>query len=291
MATVCAGCLALMDAGVPIKKPVAGVAMGLVKEDERYVILTDILGTEDHLGDMDFKIAGTVEGITAIQMDIKIAGISSDLMREALERACEARLNILEKMQQTISEPRKKLSPYAPSILFLKIDVDKIGLVIGPGGKTIRDITERTKAEINIENDGTIQIVSSDQQGAAMAMEIIRGMTEEPEVGKIYDGIVKKITDFGAFVEILPGREGLLHISNLEHRRVQRVTDVVRVGDKVRVKLLDIDSQGKMDLSRKALLENPNGPEIDNRSRFANSRGKHSSSRSGGRHGGDGRGR
>jgi len=257
MATVCGGCLALMDAGVPIRKPVAGVAMGLVKEGEQYAILTDILGAEDHLGDMDFKVAGTRDGVTAIQMDIKIAGVSMELMQEALERARQGRLFILDKMSETLSQPRAQLSPYAPNIQFLKIAVDKIGLIIGPGGKTIREISEKTGADIDIDDDGTIQIVSHDQAGAAEAMRIIASMVEEPEIGKIYEGPVKKITDFGAFVEILPGREGLLHISNMEHYRVNKVSDILKVGDMVKVKLMNLDSQGKMELSRKALLDRP----------------------------------
>jgi polyribonucleotide nucleotidyltransferase len=259
MATVCAGCLALMDAGVPIRKPVAGVAMGLIMEGEKAIILTDILGAEDHLGDMDFKVAGTREGITAIQMDIKIKGISAELLKQALDQAHQARLKILDKMTETIAEPRPELSPFAPRIIFMQIDVDKIGLVIGPGGKTIREIIEKTGTIINIEDDGTIQIASTDQAGALEARKIIAGMTEEPEVGKIYEGTVKKITDFGAFVEILPGREGLLHISNIEHYRVEHPSQILKVGDKVTVKLLELDSQGKMDLSRKALLEKPAG--------------------------------
>ena len=259
MATVCGGCLALMDAGVPIKNPVAGVAMGLVKEEESYEILTDILGSEDHIGDMDFKVAGTNDGVTAIQMDIKIAGISSELMEEALERARLARLHILGVMTEAIAEPRDHLSQYAPNILFMQINSEKIGLIIGPGGRNIRDISERTGAEINIEDDGTIQIVSVEQAGAFEAKKIIEGMVEEPEIGKVYEGPVKKITDFGAFIEILPGQEGLLHISNLEYRRVNNVSDVLKVGEMVKVKLLDLDSQGKMDLSRKALMDKPDG--------------------------------
>ena len=259
MATVCGGCLALMDAGVPIDKPVAGVAMGLVKESDSHEILTDILGAEDHLGDMDFKVAGTEDGVTAIQMDIKIAGISAELMEEALDRARTARLHILGKMTETLAQPREYLSPYAPSILFMQIDVEKIGLIIGPGGKTIREICERTGAEVNIEDDGTIQIVSTDQAGSQEAVKIIESMIEEPEIGRIYEGPVKKITDFGAFVEILPGREGLLHISNLEYRRVNKVTDVIQVGEVIKVKLMNLDSQGKMELSRKALLDKPEG--------------------------------
>nr|MBC8278589.1 S1 RNA-binding domain-containing protein [FCB group bacterium] len=236
-----------------------GVAMGLVKEEESYEILTDILGSEDHIGDMDFKVAGTNDGVTAIQMDIKIAGISSELMEEALERARLARLHILGVMTEAIAEPRDHLSQYAPNILFMQINSEKIGLIIGPGGRNIRDISERTGAEINIEDDGTIQIVSVEQAGAFEAKKIIEGMVEEPEIGKVYEGPVKKITDFGAFIEILPGQEGLLHISNLEYRRVNNVSDVLKVGEMVKVKLLDLDSQGKMDLSRKALMDKPDG--------------------------------
>jgi len=259
MATVCGGCLSLMDAGVPISSPVAGVAMGLVKEGDKHAILTDILGSEDHLGDMDFKVAGTKDGVTAIQMDIKIAGISAELMEEALERAKQGRLYILDKMAETMTAPREKLSPYAPNILFFQVAVDKIGLIIGPGGKMIREISEKTGADINIEDDGTIQIVSTDQAGAAEALRIISGMVEEPEIGRIYEGPVKKITDFGAFIEIMPGREGLLHISNMEHFRVNKVTDILKVGEMVKVKLMNLDSQGKMELSRKALIERPGG--------------------------------
>ena len=263
MATVCSGCLSLMDAGVPIIKPVAGIAMGLILEGDKSVILTDILGAEDHLGDMDFKIAGTRDGVTAIQMDIKVEGISTEIMQRALEQAKEARLQILDTMTQAIPEPRKELSPYAPSIVFLKIDPEKIGLIIGPGGKTIRDIQERTGANIDIEEDGTMQITSVNQDGGAYARDIILAMTEDPEVGKIYEGPVKKITEYGAFVEILPGKDGMLHISNLEHYRVNKVTDILKVGEMVKVKLLAIDSQGKMDLSRKALLENKSGGSDD----------------------------
>jgi len=259
MATVCGGCMALMDAGVPVKKPVAGIAMGLVKEGEQTVILTDILGAEDHLGDMDFKVAGTKDGITAVQMDIKIDGISTELMETALAQAKEARFHILDKMAEVIPAPRPELSPYAPSILFMKIDVDKIGAVIGPGGKTIRDIIEKTGATIDIDNDGSVQIASVDQAGAVAAKKIIESMIIEPEIGQIYEGPVKKIVDFGAFIEILPGREGLLHVSNMEYRRVGHPSEVLKVGDIVKVKLLDIDSQGKLDLSRKALMEKPEG--------------------------------
>lgn len=259
MATICGGSLSLMDAGVPISSPVAGIAMGLVMEAGKAVILTDILGDEDHLGDMDFKVAGTRSGITSVQMDIKIDGISTELMQKALDQAKDARLRILDSMAQTIAEPRRELSPYAPSILFIQIEVEKIGSVIGPGGRIIRDIIEKTGASINVEDDGSIQIASNNQAGAVEAQRMIMAMTEDPEIGKIYEGPIKKITDFGAFVEILPGKEGLLHVSNIAYNRVNHPSDVLKVGEIVRVKLLDLDSQGKMDLSRKALLEKPDG--------------------------------
>ncbi len=255
MATVCAGSLSLMDAGVPVKTSVAGIAMGLIKEGDRFIVLTDILGDEDHLGDMDFKVAGTRQGITAFQMDIKIAGISAEVMQEALERANQARLFILDVMDQALPEPRPHLSPYAPRIISFKVPVESIGAVIGPGGRMIRDIIERTGATIDIEDDGTVRIASVDESAAEKAREIIEGLTQQPEVGKVYTGRVKKITNFGAFVEILPGKEGLLHISEIAHRRIGKVEDVLRVGDEVTVKLLKIDEQGKLDLSRKALIE------------------------------------
>jgi polyribonucleotide nucleotidyltransferase len=254
MATVCAGSLSLMDAGVPVKDAVAGIAMGLIKEDSKTVILTDILGDEDHLGDMDFKVAGTANGITAFQMDIKVKGLSQEIMAEALQRAREARLHVLNIMNRTLEKPRPEISPYAPRILSLKIPVDSIGLVIGPGGKSIREIIDRTGATIDIEDDGTVTIASVDPAAGNMAKEIIEGMVAEPEPGKVYKGIVKSIKEFGAFVEILPGREGLLHISEIEHRRLNRVEDVLRVGDEVTVKLLEIAEGGKLKLSRKALL-------------------------------------
>ncbi len=257
MATVCAGCLSMMDAGVPIKKPVAGIAMGLIKEAEKVAILSDILGDEDHLGDMDFKVTGTPDGITACQMDIKIKGISIDLMRTAIRQAREGIKFILGKITDTLPAPRAEISPYAPRIEFLKIDPDKIGLIIGPGGKTIRDIIARSEASIDIEDDGTICISSSDLAKVTKAMDIIRGMTEAPVVGTVYHGKVKKITDFGAFVEIMPGREGLLHISEIEHHRIRKVTDHLNLGDEVDVKLVNVDPMGKLDLSRKALLPVP----------------------------------
>jgi polyribonucleotide nucleotidyltransferase len=259
MATVCAGCLALMAAGVPLKKPVAGIAMGLIKEKDEVAILSDILGDEDHLGDMDFKVTGTADGITACQMDIKIKGISVDLMRRAIKQAREGVKFILGKMAETLPAPRPETSPLAPRIVFLKVDPEKIGLIIGPGGKTIRDIIARSEAAIDIEDDGTVCISSTNLASVQTAVDIINGMIESPEVGKVYHGKVKKIMDFGAFIEILPGRDGLLHISEIEHHRVQKVTDHLNLGDEVDVQLVNIDAQGKLDLSRRVLLPVPEG--------------------------------
>jgi len=254
MATVCGSSLSLMDAGVPIKGPVAGIAMGLVKEGEKYAILTDILGAEDHLGDMDFKVAGTAEGITAFQMDVKISGINIEIMKEAVEQARRARLFILDKMNQAIDKPRAELSPYAPRIIFMKIKVEKIGDVIGPGGKTIRSIVEQTGAKIDIEDDGTVLIASVDQRAGEEAKKMVEKLTEEAEIGKVYNGKVRRITNFGAFIEILPGTDGMVHISELENYRVDRVEDILRLGDMVDVKVIDIDREGKIRLSRKAVL-------------------------------------
>ncbi|MFQ5636641.1 MAG: polyribonucleotide nucleotidyltransferase [bacterium] len=255
MATVCAGAMALMDAGVPVKTPIAGIAMGLIKEGDDFFVLTDILGDEDHLGDMDFKVAGSANGITGFQMDIKIKGIPTEVMLQALEKARTARIKIIEIMNETIEKPREELSQYAPRITDIKVEVDQIGLVIGPGGKTIRDITEKTGATINIDDDGTVTIASVDAGVNQKAREMIEALVELPEEGKVYLGKVKKITNFGAFVEILPGREGLLHISEIEHHRINRVEDVLKVGQELEVKLLKVESNGKLDLSRKALLE------------------------------------
>ena len=253
MATVCAGSLSLMDAGVPVKAAVAGIAMGLVKEEDKYAILTDILGDEDHMGDMDFKVTGTRQGITAFQMDIKITGISAEIMKEALEKARTARLRILDIMDATIAKPRETLSPYAPRILSIRIDVEDIGLVIGPGGKMIREIIEKSGAEVNIEDDGTVQIASPDEGACQIAKQLIEAIVQKPEIGMVYKGKVKKITNFGAFVEILPGKEGLLHISEIAPERVNRVEDHLKVGQEVEVKLLKITPDGKLDLSRKVL--------------------------------------
>jgi len=254
MATVCAGALSLMDAGVPLKTAVAGIAMGLIKENDEHFVLTDILGDEDHLGDMDFKVAGSEAGITAFQMDIKIKGIPTRVLSTALDKAKSARLKILDIMKETLDHPRSEMSPYAPRITTIRVKSESIGTVIGPGGKTIRAITEKSGATINIDDDGVVLIAATEAESSRIAKEMIEALVEEPERGKVYHGKVKKITNFGAFVEILPGKEGLLHISQIAHERTNRVEDVLQVGDEVEVKLLDIDPQGKMDLSRKALL-------------------------------------
>jgi polyribonucleotide nucleotidyltransferase len=254
MASVCGGSLALMDAGIPIKSPVAGIAMGLIKEEDRVIVLTDILGDEDHFGDMDFKVTGSQEGITALQMDIKIKGIDLETIRMALASAKTARLFILGEMAKVISQPREDLSPYAPRIITIKINPEKIGDVIGPGGKTIRKIVEETGAKIDIEDDGTVLIASVEAEAGQAAKLRVLELTEEPEVGKEYIGTVKRITEFGAFIEIIPGTDGLLHISEIAHERINRVEDVFRVGDTVKVKCINIDSDGKIRLSRKALL-------------------------------------
>ena len=255
MATVCSGSLSLFNAGVPVKEAVAGIAMGLVMEGDRYAILSDILGLEDHLGDMDFKVAGTTSGITGFQMDIKIQGITPEIMKEALMQAKEGRLHILSKMNDVISAPEKDLSPYAPRIVSIKVEKDKIGEIIGPGGKMIKSITEKTGAEINIEDDGTVTIASINKDSLDEAIKAISLITEDVEIGKIYTGKVKKITDFGAFLEILPGKEGLLHISKLDFKRVNKVTDIVNEGDEVDVKVIGIDKMGRIDLSRKDALK------------------------------------
>ncbi len=253
-ASICGSSLALMDAGVPLKKPVAGVAMGLVKYGEQISILTDIQGLEDHLGDMDFKVAGTKDGITAIQMDIKISGISKQILEQALEQAKKGRLFILDKMLATISEPRKELSSYAPRMITMEIDPEKIRDVIGPGGKVIRKIIEDTGVEIDIEDDGKVFITSIDRDAGEKAKSIVEKLTEDVEVGKTYLGKVVRLMNFGAFVEILPGKEGLVHISQLDRNRVAKVEDVVQEGDEILVKVTEIDKLGRINLSRKALL-------------------------------------
>ncbi|MCK6620474.1 MAG: polyribonucleotide nucleotidyltransferase [Calditrichaceae bacterium] len=254
MASVCSGSLSLMDAGVPVKCHVAGIAMGLIKEDSQVCVLTDILGDEDHLGDMDFKVAGTRQGITAFQMDIKISGLTFEIMAEALEKARRARHKILDIMEKTIERPRADISPYAPRILTLMIPVDKIGAVIGPGGKVIRGIIEQTGAKIDIDDSGLVIVASADVTAAEKAKYMVQALVEEPEVGKQYRGVVKRIMDFGAFAEFLPGKEGLIHISELDDKRVGKVTDVVKLGDAVDVVLIKIDREGRYNLSRKEVL-------------------------------------
>lgn len=251
----------MMDAGVPIKKPVAGIAMGLIKDGDRVLILSDILGLEDHLGDMDFKVTGTREGITALQMDIKIEGITIDLMRQALEQARAGRLHILEKMQESLSSPRDSLAPHAPRIYTLQIKPDKIRDVIGPGGKVIRNIIAECGVKVNVDDSGLVTIASVDEASAQQAIEMVNRLTEEAIVGKIYMGTVRKIVDFGAFVEILPNLDGLVHISQLAEHRVQSVADELTEGEQVLVKVLEIDRQGKIRLSRKeALMESEQPP-------------------------------
>lgn len=255
MATVCAATLALLDGGAPLKKSVAGIAMGLVKEGDRVAILSDILGNEDHLGDMDFKVAGTRDGITAYQMDIKIRGISLAIMKDALEQAKAGRMHILGKMEEVISEPRADLSSYAPRLTTLHIPVDMIGPLIGPGGKNIRQIVKDSGAEVNIEDDGSVVVAATTKESADKAIAAISRITEIPEVGKVYHAVVKKVTDFGAFVEFLPGKEGLVHVSQLDVKRVNKPSDVVKVGDEFDVKITDKDEQGRFKLSRKALMK------------------------------------
>jgi polyribonucleotide nucleotidyltransferase len=254
MASVCGGSMSLMDAGVPIKAPVAGIAMGLIKEEENVVILSDILGDEDHLGDMDFKVAGTAEGVTALQMDIKITGVTREIMKTALEQAREGRLHILGKMAETIRSPKSDLSPYAPRITTIFVKTDKIRDVIGAGGKNVRGITEATGVTIDIEDTGKINIASHDMAACEKAIKMIRDLTAEAEEGKLYMGTVKKVMDFGAFVEIFPGTDGLVHISELDTERVKNVSDILKEGDKVLVKCIGIDKQGKIKLSRKEAL-------------------------------------
>ena len=255
MASVCVGSLSLMDAGVPLKAPVAGIAMGLVKEGERFAVLTDILGDEDHLGDMDFKVAGTADGVTALQMDIKIEGINEQIMEIALSQALDARLSILGQMNQVLAAPRTEVSDNAPSMATLKIDADKIRDVIGKGGATIRSITEETGAQVDIDDDGTIRIYGSDAASRDAAVNMIGEITAEAEVGAIYEGTVARIVDFGAFVNILPGKDGLVHISQISSERVENVSDYLKEGQVIKVKVLDVDQRGRIKLSMKALEE------------------------------------
>jgi polyribonucleotide nucleotidyltransferase len=255
MASSCGGCLALMDAGVPITKPVAGISVGLVQEGERYELLTDIIGEEDHFGDMDFKVCGTRDGITAIQLDIKTEGITHKIIRDTLHRAKEARLYILGKMAEVLPAPRPEISKWAPRLLTIKIDPEKIGKVIGPSGKNIKAIQAETGANIDIEDDGTVYISSVDAAAAEKCRDIIEAMTAEVKVGKIYTGRVVSIKEFGAFVEIAPETDGLCHVSELSNQYVDRVDDYVKMGDEIKVKVILIDDQGRIKLSRKAAME------------------------------------
>jgi len=276
MGSVCGSTLALMDTGVPIKSPVAGVAMGLIKEGDQHTVLTDILGMEDHLGDMDFKVAGTADGITALQMDIKIEGITNAIMSEALEQARVGRLHILNKMLEVIAEPNPDLKAHTPRIIVLNIPVDKIGAVIGPGGKVIRRIQEETGAKIDIGDEGAVFIATNDGESARLAVEQVEALTESAEIGRIYTGKVVRVADFGAFVQILPNTDGLVHISQLDTQRVEKVEDVVRMGDEITVMVTNIDSEGKVRLSRQAVLEGWTAEEAMERDK------KRSSSRGGG---------
>jgi polyribonucleotide nucleotidyltransferase len=254
MASVCGGTLSMLHAGVPMKKPVAGIAMGLITEGkggpgDRFAVLSDILGEEDHLGDMDFKVAGTEEGITGFQMDIKIAGVSPEIMRKALDQAKRGRLHILSIMNQTISKPTAEISEYAPKIVTMRIEIDKIGALIGPGGKNVKALCEQYSVTINTDNDGTVTIYGKNAKDAEDAKAAISGIVSDPETGRIYNGVVKRIMDFGAFVEILPGKEGLVHISKLSRQRINTVTEVLKEGQEIPVKLLEVDKMGRLNLS------------------------------------------
>jgi polyribonucleotide nucleotidyltransferase len=283
MATVCGGSLAMMDAGIPIRGAVAGVAMGLIKEGKKYAILTDILGTEDHLGDMDFKVAGTRNGITSIQMDIKIEGLDLQIMKEALAQAKEGRLHILGEMDKALAEPRADLSPFAPRIVTLQINPEKIGDLIGPKGKTIRGIQDETGAELTVDDSGLVTIAAVGGDAMQRARQMVQAITAEPEIGATYEGTVKTTTAFGAFVEIMPGTEGLVHISELKHGRTEKTEDVVNKGDRVTVKLLDRDERGRLRLSMKALVPRPEGmPEEEARPPRAEGDGDRPRSENGG---------
>jgi len=256
MASVCGGSLSLMDAGVPIKEQVAGIAMGLMKEGDQFIVLSDILGDEDHIGDMDFKVCGTKDGITAVQMDIKITGVNTEILRKALNQAKEGRLHILSIMNQAISQPKSQLSEYAPRVYNLKIKTEKIKDLIGPGGKNIRSIIDQTGVSIDINDDGTVNVFSNNKESAEKAISLIKQYTFEPVVGEIYMGKVSKIVDFGAFVQLAQGVDGLLHISQISNKRIKNVSDVLKEGEQIMVKVIDIDAQGKIKLSRKDLLGN-----------------------------------
>ncbi len=253
-ATICGATLSMMDAGVPIKAPVAGIAMGLIKEGDKVAILSDILGDEDHLGDMDFKVAGTLKGVTALQMDIKISGVTKEILRNALSQAKEGRLHILDIMLQSIKEPRKEMAKNAPRIITINVKPEKVREVIGSGGKVIKGIVEKTGAKVDIDDAGKVTISSSNGESLKLAVAMINDITQEAEIGKIYFGKVRKIMDFGAFVEIFPGTDGLVHISQIDVKRVEKVSDVLKEGDEVKVKVIDIDKAGKIKLSRKETL-------------------------------------
>ena len=291
MASVCGSTLSLMDAGVPIKKHVAGVAMGLVLHGKKHAILTDIQGIEDSLGEMDFKVAGTEDGITAIQMDIKVQGITIDIMREAMVEAKKSRLFIIEKLKETIAKAREELSPYAPRMIVLQISPDKIKDVIGPGGKIINKIIADTGVKIDIENDGRVFIASPDGEGAEKARKMVEALTKDVVVGETYMGTVTRLMNFGAFVAVLPGKEGLVHISQLAPGRVERVEDAVKVGDEIMVKVVEIDSQGRINLSRKAVLGGGSDEEYVPRPPRGNGAFGAGAGASGGDRGGGGRGR
>ena len=263
MATVCGGTLAMMDCGIPLKRPVAGIAMGMIKEGDDVAVLSDILGDEDHLGDMDFKVCGTEKGITAIQMDIKVKGLARSIMETALEQAREGRLHILGKMLETLPETREELNKWAPRITSIKVKPDQIRIIIGPGGKNIKGIVDQTGAQVNVEDDGTVAIASHDSESVAKAIEIIQGLIAEPEVGKIYKGTVRRVVDFGAFVEILPNTEGLLHVSEIDHKRVESVEVYFSEGDVIEVKCLNVEPGGKIRLSRRPLIPVPEGMTYD----------------------------
>ena len=292
MATVCGASLSLFDAGVPMKAAVAGVAMGLIKEGKKYAILTDILGTEDHLGDMDFKVAGTKDGITSIQMDIKIEGLDLKIMEEAMVQAREGRLHILGEMDKALAEPRAELSKYAPRIVTVQIPPDKIGELIGPKGKNIRGIQDETGAELSVEDDGTVTIAAVGGEAMERARQMVMAITAEAVVGETYEGTVKTVTAFGAFIEIMPGTEALLHVSEMRHERVDKPEDVVKKGDRVTVKLVDRDERGRLRLSMKALLPRPEGmpEETERPPRTEGGEGRSGGGDRGGRSGGGGRG-